>query len=132
MKIRAAAGCSLLLVLLACSGSKPSSADAKAFIDEAETKLQAVGVEAGRADWIKSTYIIDDSEIVSAKLNERAISATVDYAKQATRLVSGMEGAYGKGKYCSGGPETCKDIVELSKFLAENRDPKQLQDAWTG
>ena len=98
-------------------------------------------VDAGRADWIKSTYIIDDSEILAAKLDERAIAATVAYAKESTRfdglkldpvtarklkllklsltiatpadpkeseeltrLVSGMEGMYGKGKYCPSGP----------------------------
>jgi len=169
MKTRRAACYLLLLLLTACSGSRPSPADAKTFIDDAEQKLLALGVEAGRADWIKSTYIIDDSEIVAAKLNERAISATVDYAKQSTRfdglsldpvtarqlkllklsltiatpsdpkeaeeltrIVAGMEGAYGKGKYCPGGPETCEDIVALGKFMGDNRDPRQLQDAWTG
>src|ERR1051326_2328370 len=169
MKIRPAACGVLVIALAGCSGSRPSAGEAKAFIDDAEQKLLALGVEAGRADWIKSTYITDDSEIISAKLNERAISATVDYAKQSTRfdglpldpvtarklnllkvsltiatpsdpkeaeeltrLVAGMEGAYGKGKYCPSGPESCKDIEELSKFLGANRDPKQLQDAWTG
>src|SRR6266496_2733377 len=169
MKIPPAACCPLLVALIACSGSRPSAADARAFIDQAEQKLLALGVEAGRADWIKSTYIMDDSEIIAAKLNERAISATVEYAKQSTRfdgltldpltarklkllklsltiatpsdpkeaeeltrLVAGMEGAYGKGKYCPAGPQTCQDIVALGKFLGDNRDPKQLQDAWTG
>src|ERR1043166_6776188 len=169
MKIRASAFSVLLFALIGCSGSRPSPNDAKAFIEDAEQKLLALGIEYSRAAWIQATYIIDDSEILSAKLNERAIAATVDYAKQATRfdgltldpetarklkllklsltmatpsepkeadeltrLVAGMEAAYGKGKYCSGGPETCKDIVELGKFLGDNRDPKQLQDAWIG
>ena len=128
-----------------------------------------LGVDAGRADWIKSTYITDDTEAIAAKLDEKAIAATVDYAKQATRfdglkldpvtarklkllklsltiatpadpkeseeltrIASGMEGTYGKGKYCPSGPASCKDLEELSKILAESRDPKQLKDAWTG
>ena len=127
------------------------------------------GRRSSRADWIKSTYITDDTEAVAAKLDERAIDATVEYAKQATRfdglkldpvtarkikllklsltiatpsdpkeseeltrIAAGMEGTYGKGKYCPSGPESCKDLEELSKIIAESRDPKQLLDAWTG
>src|ERR1017187_10521410 len=30
------------------------------------------------------------------------------------------------------GPESCQDLEELSKILAESRDPKALLDAWTG
>jgi peptidyl-dipeptidase A len=175
MKERAVLCCVAFAILSACgtgtSGSSPAGTpeQAKAFAAEAEQKLMALGIEAGRADWIKSTYIIDDSEIVAAKMNERAIQATVDYAKQSTkfdglpldpetarklkllklsldiatpadpkegeeltRLVAGMEGTYGKGKYCPDGPETCKDITAITKILAETRDPKKLQEAWTG
>src|ERR1035437_6845936 len=49
-----------------------------------------------------------------------------------TRIATGMEGTYGKGKYCPTGPASCLDLEELSKILAESRDPKALQDAWTG
>jgi peptidyl-dipeptidase A len=159
----------LILVFTACGPKKPTAQDAKTFIDDAEQKLLVLGVDASHADWIKSTYINEDSEAVSAKLDERAIAAAVAYAKESTkfdglaldpetarkikllklsltvatpadpkeseeltRIITSMEGSYGKGKYCPGGAETCKDIVALSKVLAESRDPKQLQDAWTG
>ena len=170
MKIRA-------LACIACTfGAMAFAADPKAtpeearkFIDDVEQKLLLLGVDSGRADWIKSTYITDDTEAIAAKLDEKAIAATVDYAKQATRfdglkldpvtarklkllklsltiatpsdpkeseeltrIVTGMEGTYGKGKYCPNGPASCKDLEELSKILAESRDPKQLQEAWTG
>ena len=148
---------------------KATPEEARKFINDAEQKLLLLGVDAGRADWIKSTYITDDTEAIAAKLDEKAIAAAVDYAKQATRfdglkldpvtarkikllklsltlatpadpkeseeltrIVTGMEGTYGKGKYCPSGPESCKDLEELSKILAESRDPKALQDAWTG
>ncbi len=170
MKIRA-------LACIACTfGAMAFAADPKAtpeearrFINEAEQKLLLLGVDSARADWIKSTYITDDSEAIAAKLDEKAIAATVEYAKQATRfdglkldavtarklkllklsltiatpsdpkeseeltrIVTGMEGTYGKGKYCPNGPASCKDLEELSKILAESRDPKALQEAWTG
>ena len=60
--------------------------EARKFIDDAEQKLPALGVESGRADWVKATYITDDTEALAAKADERAIAATVDYAKQATRF----------------------------------------------
>jgi len=148
---------------------KPTPEEARKFIDDAEQKLLVLSVDSARADWIKSTYIIDDSEVIAAKLDERAIAATVKYAKEATRfdglkldpvtarkiqllklsltlatpsdpkeseeltrLVSGMEGTYGKGKYCPSGPASCKDLEDLSKILSESRDPKELKEGWTG
>ena len=53
-------------------------------------------------------------------------------SEELTRIVSGMEGMYGKGKYCPSGPDSCKDLEDLSKILRENRDPKAQLDAWTG
>jgi peptidyl-dipeptidase A len=155
--------------LVGAADPKATPEEARKFIDDVEQKLLVLGVDASMADWVRSTYIIDDTEALAAKLNERSIAATVQYAKQSTRfdglkldpvtarkikllklsltiatpadpkesaeltrIVSGMEGAYGKGKYCPEGPQSCKDLEELSKILAENRDPKQLLDAWTG
>jgi peptidyl-dipeptidase A len=159
----------LAAALAGAADRKATPEEARKFIDDAEQKLLALGIDAGRADWLKATYITDDSEILSAMLDERAIAATVAYAKQATRfdglkldpvtarklkllklsltiatpadptesaeltrIVAGLEGTYGKGKYCPGGPTTCKDLEELSNILRDSRDPKQLLDAWTG
>jgi peptidyl-dipeptidase A len=158
-----------LLLLGGCAGHRATPEEAKAFIDAAELKLLALNNDAQRADWIKDTYITDDTEAVAAIIDERAINATVGYAKQSTqfdglpldavtarkikllklsltiatpndpkeseeltRITAGMEGTYGKGKYCPDTPQTCKDLEALSKILAESRDAKQLQDAWTG
>ena len=63
----------LLLVCATCAfaaDSKPTPADARKFIDDVEQKLLLLNVDAGRADWIRSTYIIDDSEILAAKMDE--------------------------------------------------------------
>ena len=170
MRILAVAGCALALATLAqAADPKATPEEARKFIDDVEQKLLVLGVDAAQADWIKSTYITDDTEAVAAKLDERAISASVKYAKEATRfdglkldpvtarkikllklsltiatpsdakeseeltrITSGMEGAYGKGKYCPNGPASCKDLEELSKILAESRDPRQLKEAWIG
>jgi peptidyl-dipeptidase A len=169
MRIRLACCAVLACASLAGADRKPTPDEARKFIDDAEQKLLVLGVDAERADWIKSTYITDDTEIIGARMDERNINATVDYAKQSTRfeglkldpvterkikllkvsltlatpsdpkeseeltrIAAAMEGMYGKGKYCPSGPQSCKDLEDLSKILAQSRDPKQLLDAWTG
>src|SRR5258706_4860 len=73
----------LVLTLAGCGGpAKPTVEQARAFLDDAEAKLLAMSVESSRAAWVKDTYIIDDSEAVSAKADERLINATVDLVKQ--------------------------------------------------
>jgi peptidyl-dipeptidase A len=160
--------CSLAALALGAD-RKPTPEEARKFIDDVERKLLVLEVDSERADWIKSTYITDDTETISAQLDERAIAATVEYAKQSTRfdglkldpvtarkirllklsltlatpsdpkeseeltrIAARMEGTYGKGKYCPSGPESCKDLDELSDIMSDSRDPKQLLEAWTG
>ncbi|HSC26119.1 MAG TPA: M2 family metallopeptidase [Vicinamibacterales bacterium] len=55
-------------------------------------------------------------------------------AEELTRLVTSMEGVYGRGKYCppGGGGDGCLDITEITRILAESRDPKRLHDVWAG
>jgi peptidyl-dipeptidase A len=131
--------------------------------------LLALSVEASRSNWVQSTYITEDTEILAAQANKRAIAATVAFAKRAkrfeslalpaelerklkllklsltlatpanageseelTRLVSSMEGTYGKGKYCPEGQQQCLTLEDLTRRLAASRDPKQLLDDWAG
>ncbi len=64
----------------------PTAEGAKKFVDSAEQELLKLWINASRADWVKSTYITDDTEILAAQANEKAISAGVAYAKQAARF----------------------------------------------
>jgi peptidyl-dipeptidase A len=64
------------------------------------------------------------------------LPAPADAGKRAelTKIAAAMEAAYGSGKWCPAGKssaEDCLDIGELSKVLAESRDPAKLQEAWT-
>jgi len=68
------------------AGKAPTVAEAKAFLDEVESKLFSLATDAGRSGWVQSTFITDDTEILAAQANERLISATVAYAKKATRF----------------------------------------------
>ena len=84
--LRAGALAVTIPALLVSASSKRTPADAKAFIEKAEQDLLTMSVDTGRADWVKSTYITDDTEALSAKLNERSIQATIRYAKEAAEF----------------------------------------------
>src|SRR5689334_5355231 len=109
----------LVLSLALFAQPKPTPDEASKFIDDVEQKLLLLSVDAARADWIKSTYIIDDSEILSAKLDERAIAATVDYAKQSTRF-DGLQLD----------PVTARKLklLKLSLTIATPSDPKESEE----
>ena len=64
----------------------PTVAEAEAFMKDAEAKMLELSTYAARADWVKATYITDDTEILAAQADERAIAAQVEFAKQATRF----------------------------------------------
>jgi peptidyl-dipeptidase A len=53
-------------------------------------------------------------------------------AGELTRLVSGMESAYGQGEYCPDGEASCLDLEELTEIMAESRDPAKLLAVWRG
>ncbi|MCC7174600.1 MAG: M2 family metallopeptidase [Bryobacterales bacterium] len=52
-----------------------------------------------------------------------------------TRLATSMEAAYGKGRACPAGEKDlskCLDINQVTKVMAESRNPAQLLDVWRG
>jgi peptidyl-dipeptidase A len=52
-------------------------------------------------------------------------------SNELTQIITSMEGTYGKGKYCPS-PDRCLDLEDLSKILANSRNPSELRDAWIG
>jgi len=57
-----------------------------------------------------------------------------------TQVSAALDGMYGKGRYCrkvagsgtSDGNEKCLGIDELDVLMAKSRDPKELEELWTG
>ena len=76
----------LLVATAAAEPPRATAQEAAAFVDAAEAKLLDLYVEAQRADWVKSTYITDDTEALAALANQRLIDSTVRYSKEATRF----------------------------------------------
>ncbi len=175
------------LSLVSCSSSKTATVDdARRFLADSEQTLDKLNVEAQHADWVHENFITGDTEILSAKEDQRLIDEQVRRAKEATkfdklplpedmarkmkllkiglvlatpadpqeseevtRVAASLDGAYGRGKYCpdrvkngsaqpAGGvvrgqeEKKCLDIEDITKIMAESRDPKELLDAWTG
>ncbi|MEO8504121.1 MAG: M2 family metallopeptidase [Acidobacteriota bacterium] len=85
-----ALGALLLSGTLAAADAKPTAADAKTFVDAAESRLARLSTDAQRAQWVQSTFITDDTEIIAAQANEQLIGAGVEIAKGATRF-DGLE-----------------------------------------
>jgi peptidyl-dipeptidase A len=81
--------CGLLLFLCwSALAAPPTVSDARRFIEDAEARLLLLNIDSGRADWIKSTYITDDTETMAAQADEHAIAVQVDLVKQAQRFSS--------------------------------------------
>jgi peptidyl-dipeptidase A len=94
----------------------PTVAEVTRFVDDAEQRLLKLWIDASRADWVKSTYITDDTEILAAQANDRQIAAGVEYAKAATR--------FDKLKLPA---ETARKLrlLKLSLTLAAPADPEE-------
>jgi peptidyl-dipeptidase A len=110
-----------LLTLAGCGGSsKPSAADAPKFLAEAETKIDELGIEAGRAAWVQSTYITDDTEALSAKATQRAIDYGVTLAKEAARY---------DGVDLPADQRRKMNLLKIGLTLATPADPKESEEA---
>ena len=91
-------------------------------------------------DYAKDAFTYDKVQVgpierrqLNLLKNSLTIAAPPDpkEGEELTRLVASMEGAYGSGKYCKT-PSECLDIEKITEILAENRDPKRLQEVWEG
>ena len=109
--------------------------DTEALAAKANERLINAGVDyakmAVRFDKVKLPP--DDArKLLLLKLGlTLAAPADPKEAEEVTRIAAAMEGEYGKGKYC---PEKdkCLDLEDITKIMAESRDPAQLLDVWRG
>ncbi len=81
----------VLLALVTCGVSgcaepAPTSDDARVFLEEAETRLLDLWVDAGRAAWVQNTYITDDTTALAADAQTAVIGATMELAAAAARF----------------------------------------------
>jgi peptidyl-dipeptidase A len=111
------------------------ASDANDALTEAGTRLAK---EAVRFDGLKLPYD------TARKLRLIKLSLTVpapsdDKERQElTRIVVGMDSAYGRGKYCPDGEKgtdgqpKCYTLNDAEKIMRESQDPEELKKAWVG
>ena len=101
------------------SDAKATPAEAKKFVADAEKRLFDLNVKFSRADWVKSTFITDDTEALSADANEEVIKATTELADQSRRF-DGLQLA----------PDVARKIklLKLSLTLPAPKDPAEREE----
>src|SRR5262249_58417852 len=70
----------------ASSSAAPSAADAKVFLDRVNATMLKLGVANSQAGWVQQTYITDDTEAISARVNQEYTDTVARFAKEATRF----------------------------------------------
>lgn len=65
---------------------KPTVPEARRFVQDAEKKLDDLGLEAGRAEWVAENFITLDTETMTAQANERYLTVSGDVALKARRF----------------------------------------------
>src|ERR1700686_936141 len=68
------------------TSAQPNPADAKRFIEQAETRLQDLWIKSGRASWVAENFITEDTESISADADQAVKAATADLANQAKKF----------------------------------------------
>ena len=115
------------LLLMSCTDNPNSISnsgagtkdEAEKFLADAEKRLLDLNIKAARADWIKSTYINDDSEALAAEANENVIAATTELAEQAKRFENLDLSAESKRKL---------KLLKLALTLPAPKDPKERNE----
>lgn len=62
--------------------------DAQAFLDNVETQMKALVIEASRAEWIYQNFITEDTSALASQENQKYTEAGVKYAMEAAKFDS--------------------------------------------
>lgn len=103
-------------VATSASGSKE---EAEKFITDAEKRLLDLNIKAGRTDWVRSTFITDDTETIAAEANENLIAATTELAEQARKYENLDLSPEVKRKF---------KLLKLSLTLPAPKDPAERNE----
>ncbi|MEO7970122.1 MAG: M2 family metallopeptidase [bacterium] len=101
------------------SGGKGTPAEAEKFVADAEKRLFDLNVKYSRADWVKSTFITDDTEAMSADANKDVIAATTELAEQSGRF-DGLDLPYDVARKLK--------LLKLSLTLPAPKDPTERDE----
>ncbi len=97
----------------------PASETADQFVARVNDELRKISAESSSAQWLSSTYINSDSELVAAKANERWLTQLNAWIEQSKRF---------DGQELS--PETARAIklIKLMTAMPAPKDPAELAE----
>jgi peptidyl-dipeptidase A len=113
------------------------------FITEDTQYLEAVAAERtinASVELAKQAFAYDSVDLppdMRRKMERLKLALTMptpadpEKSRELTTIATRMDGAYGAGQYCRPNGE-CLDIGEISKIMAESRDPALLKEVWEG
>ena len=89
---------SISLILSGCGSDEPvetalTAADAEAYVQEAEQRIESLYEYAAKSSWIAQTYINEDSQFLEARANEQFKLLGIELAAGAARF-NGMDLPY--------------------------------------
>ncbi len=101
--------------------SKPPPEDENVdqFIARVNAELKAMYPEMTAAQWVSSTYISDDSQLLSAKSNERYLTQLKSWIEQAKRF---------EGKEMSTDTARAITLLKLGTSMPPPKDPVKLAE----
>ena len=103
----------------ALSSSGSPKDEAEKFLADAEKRLLDLNIKASRADWVKSTFITDDTELLAAEANENLIAATTELAEQSRKYENVDLSPEAKRKL---------KLLKLSLTLPAPKDPAERSE----
>ena len=102
--------------------SAPTAADAKKFLDNVNDTMKRLEIEQNQAGWIAQTYITDDTEAISARVNLEVTDAIARFAKESTRFDK-VEVPRDERRQLN--------LLKLSLVMVTPSDPKEAEELTT-
>jgi peptidyl-dipeptidase A len=74
--------------VVSCIGQdrSPGIEDAEKFIENAEARLLALWIDAGRAAWVQNNFLTTDTNLLAAEANAKVMAATTELAAEAAQF----------------------------------------------
>jgi len=119
--VAAALALSIAVVTAGCQASTaaPTAQDAKKFLDEVDTTLNRLALDAGRAGWVGQNFITVDTEAMDARATQAISDAASRWAKQAVRFDNVEVPADQRRQL---------NLLKVSLVLATPSDPKESEE----
>ena len=101
------------------AGSVPANETADQFIARVNAEMKAMYPEVTSAQWLSSTYINDDSQLIAAKANERYLAKLNDWIEQSRRF---------EGKPMSADTARAITLLKQGAAMPPPKNPEHLAE----